>query len=92
MDSFSEEYVIYLGQLMMTKALMISLPLLGVGLVIGVLISIFQAATQINEQTLTIVPKLVFVGVTLMLLMPWLITEMSELTEQLLEALPRVAR
>lgn len=88
----NEGEVIKLGQLMMSEALIISLPLLGVGLVVGVLISIFQAATQINEQTLTIVPKLILVGVTLMLLMPWLITEMSELTLQLMRELPNVAR
>lgn len=88
----NEGDVIELGQLMMSEALIISLPLLGVGLVVGVLISIFQAATQINEQTLTIVPKLILVGVTLMLLMPWLITEMSELTLQLMRELPNVAR
>lgn len=88
----NEGEVIRLGQLMMSEALIISLPLLGVGLVVGVLISIFQAATQINEQTLTIVPKLVLVGVTLMLLMPWLITEMSELTLQLITELPSVGR
>jgi flagellar biosynthetic protein FliQ len=92
MDRFSEGYVIHLGQLMMSEALIISLPLLGVGLIVGVLISIFQAATQINEQTLTIVPKLLLVGVTLMLLMPWLITEMSELTLELINELPSVAR
>lgn len=84
--------VIRLGQLMMSEALMISLPLLGIGLVVGVLISIFQAATQINEQTLTIVPKLILVGVTLMLLMPWLIQEMSQLTILLIKEMPRFAR
>lgn len=88
----NEGEVIRLGQLMMSEALIISLPLLGMGLFVGVMISIFQAATQINEQTLTIVPKLLLVGVTLMLLMPWLITEMSELTLQLITELPRVAR
>ncbi len=88
----NELFVIELGQLMMSKALLISLPLLGVGLIIGVLISIFQAATQINEQTLTIVPKLLLVGVTLMVLMPWLIQEMSDLTLRLFNELPKVAR
>lgn len=87
-----EEEIIKLGQQMMFNALVISLPLLGVGLVIGVLISIFQAATQINEQTLTIVPKLFFVGITIMFLMPWLITRLKDLSLQLINSLPDVAR
>lgn len=87
-----ELYVINLGQQMMFNALIISLPLLGAGLVVGILISVFQAATQINEQTLTIVPKLLVVGLTLMFLMPWLVERMLDLTERLFNELPRVAQ
>ena len=61
----NEFQVINLGQQMMFNSLIISLPLLGIGLIVGVIISIFQAATQINEQTLTIVPKLLVVGITI---------------------------
>lgn len=88
----NELYIINLGQQMMYNALIISLPILGVGLFVGVLISVFQAATQINEQTLTIVPKLFVVGLTIMFLMPWLINRVLNLTLQLLRALPEVAR
>lgn len=83
-------YVISLGQQMMYYALLISLPLLGAGLIVGLLISVFQAATQINEQTLTIVPKLLVVGITIMILMPWLITQITDLTIRLFSELPTI--
>ncbi len=53
--------------------LMAAAPMLIIGMVIGLLVSIFQAATQINEQTLTFVPKIVAVFVTLVIFGPWLI-------------------
>ncbi|MBI1389558.1 MAG: flagellar biosynthesis protein FliQ [bacterium] len=88
----TEEYVIKLGVEMMFNALVISLPLLGIGLIVGVMISVFQAATQINEQTLTIVPKLLVVGLTVMLLMPWLVERVLDLALRLFNDLPKVAR
>lgn len=88
----NELFVIQLGQQMMFNALIISLPILGVGLIVGVSISILQAATQVNEQTLTIVPKLITVGLTIMFLMPWLISRVLDLAERLFTSLPEVAR
>lgn len=88
----SELDIINLGQQMMLDALLISLPLLGIGLLVGVLISIFQAATQINEQTLTIVPKLLVVGLTIMLLMPWLSEHLIDMTVKLFNQIPEIAR
>ncbi|MBD3266675.1 flagellar type III secretion system protein FliQ [bacterium] len=88
----NELFVIQLGQQMMFNALIISLPILGVGLLVGVSISILQAATQVNEQTLTIVPKLITVGLTIMFLMPWLISRVLDLAERLFTSLPEVAR
>ncbi len=64
--------------------LLLSLPILGVGLVVGLLISIFQAATQIQEMTLTFVPKILAMLLSLLLLMPWLMSKMTEYTEQLI--------
>jgi len=87
-----ELYIIKLGQQMMFDSLVISLPLLGIGLIVGVIISVFQAATQINEQTLTIVPKLLVVGLTIMLLMPWLVERIVDITVRLFNQLPEVAR
>ena len=56
-------------------------PILLVSLVIGLIISIFQAATQIHEQTLTFVPKLVAIGIILMVLGPWMIAVLSDYTK-----------
>ena len=70
----SPESVMSIGRLAMETTLMVSAPLLIVALVIGLIVSIFQAATQINEATLSFIPKLL--GILLMLLIagPWMIS------------------
>jgi len=65
--------------------LMAAAPMLIIGMVIGLLVSIFQAATQINEQTLTFVPKIVAVFVTLVIFGPWLIKLLILFTTGLFE-------
>ncbi|MER1941652.1 MULTISPECIES: flagellar biosynthesis protein FliQ [unclassified Castellaniella] len=72
-------------------ALMIAGPLLLVTLAVGLLISIFQAATQINEMTLSFIPKLLAVGATLVLLGPWLLNTMVDYIRSLLDAIPGLA-
>src|SRR6266540_3879919 len=67
----------------MTVALKVSAPFLLVGLVIGLLISIFQAATQIQEVTLTFVPKIVAVGVVVVLAGPWMLDQLIVYTDDL---------
>lgn len=61
----------------------VSLPVLLVSLVVGLLISIFQTVTSIQEQTLTFVPKIVCVFLALMLLGPWMMQRMIEFTTEL---------
>lgn len=61
---------------------------LTVSLVVGVVLSVFQAATQIQEQTLTFVPKLIAVTITLFLAAPWLGSELSEYCASVLISLP----
>jgi len=70
----SPESVMSIGRLAMETTLMVSAPLLIVALVIGLIVSIFQAATQINEATLSFIPKLL--GILLMLLIagPWMLS------------------
>jgi flagellar biosynthetic protein FliQ len=65
-------------------------PMLLAALIIGLLVSIFQAATQINEQTMTFVPKIVAVFVTLLIFAPWLIKLLTVFTIGLFEALATV--
>ncbi len=61
-------------------ALMCAAPMLFAGMMVGLIVSIFQAATQINEQTLTFIPKIVAVFLTLLIFGPWLIRIMSTFT------------
>lgn len=63
--------VMELGRDLLYTALLLALPTLAVSLVVGLLISIFQTVTSIQEQTLTFVPRLVAVAVVLVLTMPW---------------------
>ena len=69
------------------EALMIALllagPIMAIGLVVGLFISLFQAVTQIQEQTLTFVPKIVGMGLAAAFFLPWLTTRMVEYTHQL---------
>ena len=69
-------------------ALMISLPMLMAGLVAGLLISIFQATTQINEMTLSFVPKIILVVMVIIFLMPWMMGQMIDFTERILNMIP----
>jgi flagellar biosynthetic protein FliQ len=74
--------------LAMKVALFMAGPLLLVTLAVGLLISIFQAATQINEMTLSFIPKLLAVGITVVLLGPWLISTMVDYMRNLLTQIP----
>jgi len=56
------------------------LPVLGVTLIVGIFISIFQAATSIQEMTLTFVPKIIVTGLTLLFLLPWMMQKMVSIT------------
>jgi len=67
--------------------LMISAPMLLAGMVIGLIVSTFQAATQINEQTLTFIPKIVVVFLTLLFFGPWIIHIMVNFTVGLFETM-----
>ena len=71
--------------------LMLAAPLLGVSLVVGLIVSIFQAMTQINEMTLTYVPKLVAIGLVLALLGPWMLAQMLRYLTGILNSLPALA-
>jgi flagellar biosynthetic protein FliQ len=72
--------------------LFLSIPILGAGLVVGLLVSLFQAVTQIQEATLIFVPKIIVVFVMLLILSPWMMRKMMFYTEQLIVNLPQYAR
>lgn len=68
----SPETVVQVGRKAVETVLLASGPMLITALVVGLIISIFQAATQINEQTMTFIPKIVAVFVTLLIFGPWM--------------------
>ena len=80
--------VIDLGRQALEITLLVSAPLFIAALVTGLIISIFQAATQINEQTLSFVPKLIATFITLVLAGPWMITMLTEFIRRLFESIP----
>lgn len=80
--------VIDLGRQAIEVTLLISAPLFLAALVTGLVISIFQAATQINEMTLSFVPKLIAIFVTLVLAGPWMITLLTDFMRRLFESIP----
>ncbi|MBM4349429.1 MAG: flagellar biosynthesis protein FliQ [Thermodesulfobacteriota bacterium] len=86
------ELVVRIAKEAIEITLYLSLPIMGVGLVVGFIISLFQAVTQMHEITLTFVPKIVAVLLSLLFLMPWMLQKMIYYTEQLLIQLPGFAR
>ncbi|MCA1797101.1 MAG: flagellar biosynthesis protein FliQ [Geobacteraceae bacterium] len=84
------EFVVDLGQNAVRTVLMIAAPMLISGLLIGLLVSIFQAATQINEQTMTFIPKIVAVLVSLIVAAPWIIQVMISFTNNVFQSIGTV--
>ena len=82
------ETVMTMGRQAMEVTLMVAAPLLLAALVIGLVISIFQSATQINEATLSFIPKLVGVFVTLVVAGPWMLSVMLDYMRQVLTNIP----
>jgi flagellar biosynthetic protein FliQ len=82
--------VIEIGRNAVELTLLISAPLFIAALVTGLIVSIFQAATQINEATLSFVPKLIAIFVTLILAGPWMITMMTDYMRRLFESIPGI--
>jgi flagellar biosynthetic protein FliQ len=80
--------VVDLGRQALWMTMLISAPLLGVALVVGLIIGIFQAATSINEQTLSFIPKLVALGLTLAILGGWMINTLVDYTRVLFGRIP----
>lgn len=75
------ESVVEIGQYAMKTVVLVAGPMLLAGMIVGLVISIFQAATQINEMTMTFVPKILAVFVVLIVTLPWTIQQMTSFTE-----------
>lgn len=79
MDIFAEAFYLIILMLMV---------IIGPGLIVGLVVSMFQAATQINEQTLSFLPRLIVTLVTLMIAGPWLLTKFMDLFNRIYSSVP----
>ncbi|MDO9352795.1 MAG: flagellar biosynthesis protein FliQ [Solirubrobacteraceae bacterium] len=84
------DQAISIGEKALTITLTLALPLLVVGLVVGVFISIIQAVTQIQEQTLSFVPKLLALAAVLVVGGPWMVDVLTQYTRDLWTSIPQV--
>lgn len=82
------QMVLTMGQDALWMMLMVSSPMLGVILVVGLLVSLFQAVTQINEATLAFVPKLIAAMAVFALAGPWMLTTLIEYIRRTIESIP----
>lgn len=84
------EQVLTYGRDALQLALLISAPLLITALAVGVLVGLFQAATQINEMTLSFIPKVLAMAMVLMVTAPWMLRLLTEYTRRIIEGIPGV--
>ncbi len=86
------EFVIGFARQSIELALMIAMPMLGIGLLVGIVVSVIQAATQIQEMTLTFIPKVVAIFLALLLAFPWILDKMVTFTRNLILNIPNYVR
>jgi len=84
--------VLDIGHKALMLVVMISAPVLGFGLVVGLIVGIFQAATQIHEMTLTFVPKIIAVVIAMVIFGPWMLKQITDFTTGLLLSVPHLVR
>jgi flagellar biosynthetic protein FliQ len=86
----NQDTVVSLATQAMTIALKVAGPMLLAGLIIGLLVSIFQAVTQIQEQSLTFIPKVVGVAALIVLLWPWMLDQLVSYAQNLYTSIPQM--
>ncbi len=84
----SGDLVIQVGQEALWVVLLVSAPMLGLGLLVGLVVSVFQATTSIQEQTLAFIPKIVAVFVAILIFGPWMLRIMVEYVTNIFVNLP----
>ena len=84
----SGDLVIQLGQEALMVVLLVSAPMLGLGLTVGLMVSVFQATTSIQEQTLAFIPKIIAVFVAILIFGPWMLRIMVEFFSGIFTGLP----
>ena len=86
----NQDVVVNLATTALTLAFKVALPMLGAGLCVGLLVSIFQAVTQIQEQTLAFIPKILALAAVLLLLGPWMLNQLLAYTADLWGGIPQL--
>lgn len=86
------EFVVGFARQAIEMTLSIALPMLGIGMIVGVFVSVIQAATQIQEMTLSMVPKIVAIFLALLISFPWIMDKMTAYTTNLFLNLPNYIR
>ena len=87
----TEEFVVSIAQTAVFTVLLVSMPMLGLALVVGLSIGIFQAVTSINEMTLTFIPKIVVVIVSVVVFAPWILQIMQTFTNEIFSSITQIA-
>ena len=85
------EFAVELLKTVIMQSILLAAPFLGMAMIAGLVISLFQAVTSINEQTLSFVPKALCVLGVLLLLLPWLIRQLVGFTTGIIEKIPQMA-
>ena len=88
----NNDVALYWVQEAMQTAMLMAMPLLGVALVVGLLVSLFQAITSMQEMTLSYIPKILAIALILLLLTPWMLQLLTDFTTHVLQFVPNVSR
>lgn len=84
----TEEYVVSMARHALLLTLLLASPMLALGLLVGLLVSVFQAVTQIHEMTLTFIPKILAVAAALIVFLPWMISQIVGYTTDIIVSIP----
>jgi len=84
----SSDVVIQLGQEALMMVMLVAAPMLGLGLLVGILVSVFQATTQIQEQTLAFIPKIIAVFLAIVIFGPWMLRILTDYVRNIFMGLP----
>ena len=88
----SSDFALQIGREALYMVMLVSAPMLGLGLLVGILVSIFQATTQIQEQTLSFIPKIIAIFAAILVFGPWMLNLLVDYTRALFISLPQVIR
>ena len=88
----SSDFALQIGREALLMVMMVSAPMLGLGLLVGILVSIFQATTQNQEQTLSFIPKIIAIFAAILVFGPWMLNLLVDYTRALFISLPQVIR